>query len=166
MTMNLNPDQVRRTIESLIVRFPELQDDEETWRLTLESESNTFECLRMIERKRQEAETMYRAIDTNMCELRARQERFERREEAMRALAFDILQAADLRKAELPEATLSIANGKPRVIITDDTKLPPDCWRVKREPNKTRIAELFAAGTTVYGATLSNAEPHLVVRTR
>lgn len=164
--MNLNPDQVRRTIESLIVRYPELKDDEETWRLTLESESNTFECLRQIERKRQETDCLIDAIQMNMDELKTRKARFERREEAMRALAFEILQAADLRKAELPEATLSIANGKPRVIITDDTKLPPDCWRVKREPNKTRIAELFAAGTTVYGATLSNAEPHLVVRTR
>lgn len=164
--MNLNPEQVRRTIESLIVRYPELQDDEEAWRLTLESETNAFECLRMIERKRQEAETMYRAIDTNMCELRARQERFERREEAMRALELKILEAADLRKAELPEATLSIANGVRKVIITDESELPDDAFRVKREPNKQLIKAWMDAGQEVPGAILSNAEPHLTIRTK
>lgn len=166
MTMNLNPDQVRRTIESLIVRYPELKDDEETWRLTLESESNTFECLRMIERKRQEAATMMNAITENMAELNTRQLRFERREEAMRALAFAILQAADLRKAELPEATLSIANGKSKVIITDEKLLPVWAWRIKKEPCKEFIKSEMEQGVTVPGATLSNAEEHLVIRTK
>ena len=59
---------------------------------------------------------------------------------------------------------LSIRAGQPRVIITDETLLPPDCVRIKREPDKIAIKERLSRGEPVPGATLSNSEETLAMR--
>jgi hypothetical protein len=96
--------------------------------------------------------------------MRARQQRFEQRGEAYRMLAFRLMTQADVRKLVLPQATLSIRAGQPRVIITDEARLPPDCVRVRTEPDKVRIKDRLARGERVDGAELSNSEPTLAVR--
>jgi hypothetical protein len=69
-----------------------------------------------------------------------------------------LMEAAGLKKVERPAATVSIAAGRPKVVITDENELPEDCVRVKREPDKARIAAQLQRGEYVPGASLSNAE--------
>jgi hypothetical protein len=162
----MNPDLIRAQIAGLRATHPELVEDEESWLLALESETDLTETLRAIERKRQETAGLAGGIVYAITQLHERQERFERRETALRAILFKLMQAADLRKVELPEATLSVRNGTPKVIITDETALPDDACRFKREPDKKTIKEWLESGTVMAGATLSNAEPCLSVRVR
>lgn len=166
--MPLTETHIRQQISNLRLLNPELAEDEDGWLLSLESETNLCELLRQIERKRQDADALAGALAGTIAELETRSARFERREKAMRELMFRLLQAAELRKLELPECTLSIAAGQPRVIITNEAAVLAidDLCRIKREPNKARIKELLAAGETIAGAELSNAEPHIVVRVR
>lgn len=161
----MNPEAIRQQITGLLATCPELAEDDVLRADMIEGETSLHECLRMIERRRQEACSLAGAIAGNIAELSERQERFERREQAMRALMFKLLQAGELKKVELPEATLSVANGKPKVIITDVGLLADRYWRVKREPDMRLIAETIK-DRPVEGATLSNAEPHLTIRTR
>ena len=84
----------------------------------------------------------------------------------MRALAFKLLKQAGLKKLELTAATLSIRAGQPRVIITDEARLPDYFIRIKREPDKHLIASYLKAGDAVEGAELSNSESVLAVRVK
>jgi hypothetical protein len=79
---------------------------------------------------------------------------------------FKLMTHAGLRRVVLPEATLSIRAGQPRVIITDEAALPPDCVRVRTEPDKVAIKDRLMRGEPVPGATLSNSESVLSVRTK
>jgi hypothetical protein len=164
--MTLRPDIIRQQIAALRIGYPELAEDEDAWLISLESQTDLDELLRAIERKRQEANAMAGAIAINRGVLAERQERFERREQAMRDIAFKLMQAADVKKRELPEATLGIANGKPKVLILDVDRIPPAFFRVRYEPDKEKIKDAISKDFPVPGATLSNAEPHLVIRTK
>jgi Siphovirus Gp157 len=164
----LHPDIVRQQIANLRLLHPEIAEDQDAWLISLESETQLGELLRMIERHRQDACGLAGALAGTIAELEYRQGRFERREQAMRELMFKLMQAAELKRFELPEATLSIAAGQPKVVITNEAAVlaVDDLCRIKREPNKTHIKTLLAAGHSVAGAELSNAEPHIVVRVR
>jgi len=160
----LDPIFVRAQIDALRVAYPEVANDEDQWLLTLESETDLHEFLTVAVKRMCEAEAFAEGIDDLIRDIKTRQQRFEQRGEAMRGLAFRLMNQAAVRKVELPLATLSIRNGVPRVIVTDEARLPPDCIRTRTEPNKIAIKERLERGEHVPGAELSNAEPGLSVR--
>jgi hypothetical protein len=162
--MRHDPQVIRLQIEQLLRQFPELQEDDIP--LALESETDAVEYLRSIERVRQDAVALAKATDLVIDDLTQRKRRFERRDEAIRQLMLQMLQSANLRKIELPEATLSVRNGSAKVIVTDETALPETFIRIKREPDKARIKVALQDGTQIPGATLSNAEEYITVRTK
>lgn len=100
-----------------------------------------------------------------MKEMSERRDRYGRQQEAARDGIFRIMQAAELTKLELPEATLSVRPGAVRVVITDEADLPDSFVRVKREADKAAIKDALKAGQFVPGAALSNGGPTLHVRT-
>jgi len=166
MADRLDPTLVRAHIEALRVAYPEISQDEEAWLLTLESETELHEFLTRVVRRMLETKANIGGIGQYICELKVRQDRLDQRVEAMRSLMFKLMDAARLKKLELAPATLSIRGGQPRVIVTDETALPADCVRIKREPDKHLIASYLKAGQEVPGATLSNSEETLAVRVK
>jgi len=166
--MRLDPNTVRQQIENLKVSYPEIWDEGDEKLLTdcLEAETDLNEFLRVVVDRMQDSAAMAGGIASRIAEQTIRQDRFVRREKAMRALAFKLLQAADLPKIELPEATLSIRKGTPKVIITDDDAIEPAFCKVSYTPDRTKIKEALDAGELVAGAQLSNGEPSLSVRSK
>jgi hypothetical protein len=164
MPDRLDPTFVRAHLEALRLAYPQISDDEEQWLLTLESETEFVEFLTAVVRRMLEAKASIGGIGNYITELKERQDRLDQRVEAMRALAFKLMQAAEVRKLELVPATLSIRAGQQKVIITDETALPPNCVRIRREPDRVAIKEHLARGEPVAGAELSNSEPVLAVR--
>jgi len=156
--------RLSREIEALIAEYPELADDEQLRADMLEGETSIDDVLTRIVRREREAQAFAGGIKSEMDDLASRLVRYERRGQAMRALAKRVLEAASLTKKELPIATLSIRNGQPKVIITDESAVPDAYCKVTRTPDKTRIKEAIAAGEAVPGAVLSNGEPTLTVR--
>ena len=166
MASRLDPTFVRMEIERLRVTHPNIWDDGDEQLLldSLEGETDFHRFLSVVVRRVCEAEACAEGIGDLIREIKERQQRFESRGDALRGMAFKLMQSADVRKIELPEATLSIRAGQPKVIVTDEAALPPDCVRVRTEPDKVRIKEYLARGEHVDGAELSNAEPALAVR--
>jgi len=162
----LDSTSVLALIAALRAAYPQIAEDEETWLLTLESETDLVEFLRAVVRRRLEADAFVGGLGTYMTELKERQYRLEQRVAATRAMAFRVMEAARLKKIELAEATLSIRAGVAKVIITDEARLPDNCVRIKREPNKVAIKELLDRGEHVPGAELSNSEPTLSTRVK
>lgn len=162
--MRLDPQAVQLQIANLILQFPDLADDEILRADMIEAETEAFDFLSQIVRKIGDTKSLAAGTGEYIKELSERKARVERREEALRALAFKIMQAADIKKAELPEATLSVRNTPAKVVIVDEPALPADCLKTTVSPDKTAIKEKLGAGMDVPGALLSNGEPSLSIR--
>jgi hypothetical protein len=164
--MRLDPAIIRQQIDNLILQHPELAEDDVLRTDMIEGETDAFEFLSALVARIHDTAALAGGTATVIADLDNRLRRFERRQQALRDLAFKVMSAADIKKAELPAATLSIRNGAPKVIITDEGSLPANCLRTKVEPDKTRIKDLLSAGTDIPGAALSNAEPSLSIRVK
>jgi len=172
MPDRLDPTFVRMQIEQLRLTHPGIWDDGDEQLLldSLEGETDFHRFLTAVVRRIRQSEALAEGAAAEIEELiapgKARQQRFDQQAHAMRSLAFRLMNQAEVRKVELPLATLSIRAGQPKVIITDEAALPENCIRVKREPDKVMIKELISQGVPISGAELSNAEPTLAVRVK
>lgn len=164
--MNLDPTVLRQQIENLKLACPQAWEDGDDVLLAdmIEAQTSLREFLTVVVDRMRDAASMGGGIATRIAELELRQRRYEHRERAMRELAFKLMQAANVRKLELPEATLLIRNGSPHVIVTDETLLEPKFIRTKTEVDKGAIRAALKNGERVNGAELSNSEPSLAVR--
>lgn len=160
----LDPQYITHQIGALLDRYPELREDEELRLDVLEGETDTLKLLEYLVRRKAEAESHDEGIALYIKELGVRRARMQRRSEVARELMFKILEAADLKKVELPEATLSIKAGPAKVVITDEIALPEQFVKVERTPKKKEISDAIKRGEHIAGALLSNGEPTLTVR--
>lgn len=159
----LDPVFVQKQIADLLLGHPELQEDEVLRADMVEGSTDAFEFLRMVVRKIGLTATTAEATADYIDQLKERKARFERRDYALRQLIFKIMNSAHLRKAELPEATLSIRAGQPKVVIVNEHEIPQEFLRVKIEPDKTKLKAALQAHENVAGAVLSNAEDTLSI---
>lgn len=157
---------VRNEIAVLLAAHPELAEDEVLRADSIEGETSAFEFLSRLVRKIGATQALAGGTAEYIGELQERKARLERREMALRSLIFKVMNTADIKKAELPEATLSVRSGTPKVVLTNEKELPPEFVRIKKEPDKQRIKAALVAGEHVPGAALSNAEPTLAILTR
>lgn len=162
MKLNGIPN-IKLQIDAILSAFPELAEDEVLRADMLEGETDLFGYLRKVEQHRQESFGQAVALEMIIGLWKERKARFDRRDEGFRRLIFNLLDYAHLKKLELPEATFSIRNGSPKVIITDEMNIPDELCRYKREPDKTKIKAALLDGP-VPGAELSNAEDILAIR--
>jgi hypothetical protein len=162
-----NIDQLRHDIEALLREFPDLADDEILRADMLDGETDITTVLTELFRTVDDNKSMIEAMTSRLQELSARRARFGRRVEYLRELMLRVLQSANLKKLELPEATLSQRAVPPAVIgEVDVDALPDDLVRITREPNKTAIREALLAHREVPGLALSNSPPSLAVRVK
>jgi hypothetical protein len=162
----LNIAQIEREIEDLIAAYPDLAEDETLRADMIEGSTDAPAILSKIVDRMQEAEAMASAIAKRVNDLNARGAVFDRRGDAMRSLALRIMNAAQLRKMPLPEATLSIRVNPPSVILHDETKIPGEFTKTEIKIDRTKIKEALKAGQIVPGASLSNGSESLSVRVK
>jgi hypothetical protein len=154
-------DQARRDLTALLAAHPELEFDDVLCTDMIEGATNALELLDELIRAEQDARILAERIDVEVERLKKRQERFSHRRQLIRKYMMQLMDSAGLKKVDRPAATVSIAAGRPKVVITNEDDLPDYCVRIKREPNKTLIKDLLSGGHEMNGATLSNAEPVL-----
>ena len=156
-------ERARAEIRLLLANNPELEHDEVLRMDMLDGETTLNDVIDILLRKIKEAQSLSNAIADEMGLLHDRQTRFEMRALKLRQSIFNLMTDAGLTKIERPRGTVSIATGRPKVLITDENALPDDFVRIKREPDKKRIEVYLKTGQNVPGATFSNAEPYLRV---
>ncbi len=164
-----DPNVVRQQIDNLLLQYPELAEDDQLRADMVEGSTDMYDFMRHLEYMRRVACAMAGGVATTIAELVLRQERFERRDEAVRKLMFKIMDAASQKKLELPEATISIVAGQPKLMMGDNAELsllPNNLVKFKLEPNRAAIKDAIKTGQTVPGFSLSNAEPHIMIRTK
>jgi len=161
----LTADNLAREIDNLLASYPELADDEELRADMLEGETDLHNVLTRIVKTRQFAKANADAIKAMMADLDERKARYERKVEAMNSLAQRLIEHAELRKVELPIATISLRNVPPSVVIDDEDALPETCFETKRVLSRTLIKTALQEGD-VPGAHMSNGSTGLTVRVK
>jgi hypothetical protein len=163
--MRLDPRIVKQQIENLRLQHPDLVEDDESWLLAIESETELDRLLTAIVRQIEDATALADGTSGRLTVLQQRTERFQHRINSLRGLAFKMLDASGLPKVELPEATLSIRKGQPKLVgEADPASLPDDYCKVSRTLDRSKIKDALKAGQTVPGFELSNSEPSLSIR--
>lgn len=164
----MDPMIVRNQIAQLRLLYPELAEDEEAWLLSLESETDFHSFMERVVDGMQEASCMAGAIEGRIAELKNRSDRYVHKDKMLRKLAFNVMAAAGIQKAETPEATLSIRKGSLKVEIPDETAVPDEFCRVVKSPDKTKIKEHLQScnGNPPNWVALVQGEPSLSVRTK
>lgn len=153
--------------QRLLAEDPDIAADERLFSDMLEGEAgDAMEMLDRVLRASVHARDMSDAAQARAEEITARYNRYKRRAEALRGVAFAVMDALDLRRRELPDLTASIAAGRPSVMVTDEASLPEAFVKIERKPDKTIIGAALKAGNIVPGAALSNSLPTLQVRTK
>ena len=145
--------------------FPEA--DEETLADTLEGASDLPQLLIAVLRSRAEDLSLAEALRGRLEAMRARLGRLESRAEQKRNLVATALQEAGIRKLVAPEFTAYLRPSSARLIVTDESLIPPEFW-VDQRPRLDRQLLLAAvkSGQEVPGAVLANPELALAVRSQ
>jgi len=124
---------------------------------TIEGESDAIELLDRF------AELVI--TDEVLAELaRARAQRLEKRAQAHRQVVERMLIALELNEPIERSAYTAGLSYRTTAIITDPAALPDEV--VRKAPDMRLISKLLRDGHPVDGATLSNPQPHLTIRTR
>jgi nitrogen fixation/metabolism regulation signal transduction histidine kinase len=142
-----------------------LAEDDEAWQMSLESETSINDFLTAIVRQIEDAKALVIGTKSRFEELDARKKRFEHRIEALRELAFKIMHTAEIAKAELPEATLSLRAGQQQLVGDADPAALPDSFvKISRILDRAAIKDALKTGQIVPGFELSNSPPSLSIR--
>lgn len=163
----MNIEQLKLDIRNVLLRFPDLAEDTEFLEDTLEGATTIKETLTALLHEVDENKFMTDGIDRRLGELSERKARFVRRVEMVREMILAVMQAANMKKIELSEATLSQRASQPALIGEGDPEtLPDEFVRVRRELNRTAIRDALKDGREVPGFYLNNSPPGLTVRAR
>lgn len=142
-------------------------EDDQAFIDTLEGETDALEAVSAVLRYRAEQEAQAEAMAALGRSYADRGKVLAERAERAKAGLFQFLQEIGEKTLRLPEATLSISAGKPKLVgETDPAMLPEALVKTERKPDAAAIRAALDAGDAVPGYSLSNAQPHLTVRVR
>lgn len=151
-------------INALLDEYPQLAEDEELLKDTLEGSTRFNEVMDKFLSQMRENETLAEAISQRIGKLRERQTRLTHRAQFYRSLMHRLMDFAGIRSASLTEAKISVVNSPEKVIITDESAIPDAFMRITKEPNKAAIKTALKSGSIISGATLSNGGSTISVR--
>jgi hypothetical protein len=141
--------------------------DEQTLADTVEGLTDLHEILEAVLRSALQDEALATGLKGRIAEMEDRLARLQDRASKRRQIAKDVMVELDLKKLTTPDFTASIRPGTPALMVIDEAAVPSIYWQ-PREPklNRQGLAADLKQGAEVAGATLSNPEPVLSVRTK
>jgi len=158
-------EDVVKDINALLIEFPQLADDEELLRDTLEGNTRFNEIMERFLSAMRENETLAEAVSKRVGKLRERQTRLTHRAQFYRSLMHRLMDRAGIKSLPLPEAKIVVVNSPEKVIITDEAAISDAFMRITKEPDKVAIKSALKNGTVISGATLSNGGTTISIRT-
>ena len=118
--------------------------DERLFHDMLMSVTDIDHIVRRIHEQYARDEELLAGITERQAALAERKARITHRRDGAKALIGKVMRVARLTKLELPEVTISVRDGKPKLIVNDPDAVPADYCRTKTEPDKPKINEAFA----------------------
>ena len=149
------------------IRAQDPQIDEQTLADTVEGLTDVHEILAAIVRAALADEAMATGLKCRIGDMQDRLGRLQDRAAKRRQIVKDTMVELDLKKIAAPDFTASVRPGMPALVVLNEDAVPKTYW----EPGEPRLRRQILAhdlkgGAEIEGATLSNPEPVLSVRTR
>src|SRR5664279_2703382 len=165
MRLEFSAIHYRSIRDRIIVQDPQI--DEQTLADTVEGLTDLHEIVQAVIRSALADEALARGLKCRISDMQGRLDRLEDRASKRRQIAKDVMVDLDLKKLNAPDFTASIRPGMPALIVLNEDAVPKTYW----EPGEPRLrcqilAHDLKGGAEIAGATLSNPEPVLSVRTR
>jgi len=157
-------EQLRLLREQLVSLDTEIGTDEALLLGTIDGETDVLDGLRAVTRMVLEAEGQAGAVKRRISDLQGRKHRYEARAEKGRAFINAAMATLGIKSLPAEDFSAWVRAGVPKPEITDMDALPDSFVRIKREPDLLLIGGALRNGQKVTGASLSNAEPVLVIR--
>jgi hypothetical protein len=145
--------------------FP--QADEQTLEDTLEGLSSLPEALAAVVRSFLDDLSLAAALGLRISDMQERLARFEHHADKKREFVTSVMERANLKKLAEPDFTVSLRAVPPSVVVIDEALIPQDYW--KPQParlDRQSISAALKGGSAIPGATLSNPEMTISVRTK
>ena len=120
------------------------EGDEQLYADMMEAEAPAHDIIQRIADAVAEDQERLTGITERAADLSERKARYEARINAGKKAIGMVLRAANLPKGVLPEATWSVREGKPKLVVIDPEAVPFDMTRVKQEPDKAAINAAYA----------------------
>lgn len=134
----------RAHIEAIAAQIAPMCDgDEQLLQDMLEGETDLLSVAKRMHEQLARDNELLAGIAERMAELKGRQKRFKARAARFKAEIGNLLRAANLTTLELPEATYSVRNGKPNLVVVDPAAVPERLQVCSWSPNKAAINEQF-----------------------
>lgn len=142
-------------------------DDDEMAMTAIEGETELTECISEAVDRISELNSHCEALDLRIKDLSERRSRFDVQAERIKTAVFAAMGQAEIRKLELPQATLSVRAVPPKAEIVDEALVPSKFWKAK-DPvlDKKAVLEALKAKEDVPGASLSNGGETLSIRSK
>lgn len=142
------------------------RDDEEAFWDSLDGETDALDIIDRLLLGRATDLATADGIRAVIDGLGQRKARLEARAKTSTRLIGQVLDAAGMKKAERPAATVSKRAGNVSVSIDDEAEIPSQLMREKvtRSPDKVAIKKQLEAGEAVPGASLTTGEDIILVR--
>lgn len=140
-------------------------DDDQGLLDTLEGASDYPELCGVVLREAKATEAMAEGLQRLIDEMQTRKARLLHRAKQYRATVADSMMNAGERKLSLPDMTVSVRMGKPRLII--DENIISDRYRIPQITFKTNNKAIQAdvdKGDVPEGVQIANPQPILTVR--
>jgi hypothetical protein len=153
-----------REINALLADYPQLAEDEELFRDTLEGNTRFNEIMDRLLGEMRDNEMLAEAAAQRIGKVRERQTRMTHRVQFYRGLMHRLLSLTGLKSVALGEAKISVCKLQDTVVIIDENVITDEYLIVKKEPNKTAIKKALKEGKHVPGAALSNGGETIMVR--
>ena len=143
------------------------QIDEQTLADTVEGLTDLHEILQAVIRAALVDEALATGLRCRISDMQDRLARLQDRAAKRRQIAKDVMVELGLKKLEAPDFTASLRPGMPALVVLNEDAVPKTYW----EPGEPRLRRQVLAldlkgGAEAAGATLSNPEPVMSVRTR
>ncbi len=141
--------------------------DEQTLADTVEGLTDLDEILASIIRAFLADEALASGLKGRIAEMEDRLERLQDRAAKRRQIVRETMAELDLKKITAPDFTATLRPGMASLVVLDEASIPSIYWE-PRDPKLDRatLTADLKYGTDIAGATLSNPEPVLSVRTR
>jgi hypothetical protein len=165
MNIEMTAHQHSELRRRLVADDPSL--DDRTLADTLEGLTDLKEMLAALVRAALEDEALAMGLKLRLDNMRERLTRLQDRASKRRQVARDVMVETETRNIIAPDFTVSVRAGSPALVVFEETAIPPSYWEPQPPRlNRRSLLDELKQGTIVAGASLSNPEPVLSVRTR
>jgi hypothetical protein len=165
MNIEITAHQHSELRRRLLADDPNL--DDRTLADTLDGLTDLKEMLVALVRAALEDEALAMGLKLRLDNMRERLTRLQDRASKRRQVARDVMVEAEVKNIVAPDFTVSVRAGSPALVVFEEAAIPPFYWEPQPPRlNRRSLLDELKQGTLVAGASLSNPEPVLSVRTR